>query len=126
MRTDRWATIPGIGMALLPKLACPLCWPAYAAIASTLGLGFLLRAHYLFAVTAAFLLMAVAALSFRARQRHGYWPALLGLASSIVILATKFAIDSHMALYSGVGTLMGASVWNAWPQNNRSCCPQAR
>lgn len=37
MRTERWATIPGVGVALLPKLVCPLCWPAYAAIASTLG-----------------------------------------------------------------------------------------
>src|SRR6185436_814844 len=28
-------TIPGIGVALLPKLACPLCWPAYAGILSS-------------------------------------------------------------------------------------------
>lgn len=83
MRTDRWATIPSVGVALLPKLACPFCWPAYAAIASTLGLGFLIRAEYLFAITIAFLIVAVAALSFRARQRRGYWPALLGLTASI-------------------------------------------
>lgn len=126
MRTDRWATIPSVGVALLPKLVCPLCWPAYAAIASTLGLGFLVHAQYLFAITAAFLLVALAALTFRARLRHGYWPALLGLASSIVILVGKFGIDSHTALYCGVGMLMGASVWNGWPKNNRSCCPQAR
>jgi hypothetical protein len=126
MRTDRWATIPSIGVALLPKLACPLCWPAYAAIASTLGLGFLIHTQFLFAVTAAFLVVALAALTLRARQRHGYWPALLGLVSSIVILVGKFAIDSHVALYCGVGMLMGASVWNAWPQSNRSCCPQTR
>ncbi len=126
MRTDCWATIPSIGVALLPKLACPLCWPAYATIASTLGLGFLIRAEYLFAITIAFLLVAVAALSLRARQRRGYWPALLGSAGSIFILVGKFAIDLHMALYCGVGVLMGASAWNAWPKNNRSCCPQAR
>lgn len=125
MRTDRWATIPSIGVALLPKLACPACWPAYAAIASTLGLGFLIRAQYLFAVTFVFLLLAIAALIFRARQRHGYWPALLGLGSSIVILVGKFSIDSTWALYCGVGLLMGASVWNAWPQKKPSCCPQA-
>jgi hypothetical protein len=22
--------LPGIGASLLPKVACPLCWPAYA------------------------------------------------------------------------------------------------
>ena len=21
---------PGIGLSLLPKIACPVCWPAYA------------------------------------------------------------------------------------------------
>lgn len=126
MRTERWATIPGVGVALLPKLVCPLCWPAYAAIASTLGLGFLVHARYLFAITSAFLLIALAALSVRARLRHGYWPALLGLVSSIVILVDKFGIDSSVTLYCGVAMLMSASLWNAWPQSNRSCCPQAR
>jgi len=125
MRSDRWATIPSVGVALLPKLACPACWPAYAAIASTLGLGFLLRAQYLFAVTLAFLFLSITALSFRAQQRHGYWPALLGVVSSIVILVGKFSIDSTLTLYCGVGMLMGASVWNAWPQKKPSCCPQA-
>jgi hypothetical protein len=41
-------------VALIPKLSCPFCRPAYAAIASTLGLGFLVNARYLFAVIAAF------------------------------------------------------------------------
>ena len=124
MRADRWATIPSIGVALLPKLTCPMCWPAYAAIASTLGLGFLVHAQYLLAVTLAFLLLAIATLSFRARQRHGYWPALLGLGSSVVILVGKFSIDSPVILYCGVGMLMSASFWNAWPQKKPSCCPQ--
>lgn len=126
MRTDRWATMPSVGIALLPQLVCPMCWPAYAAVASTLGLGFLIQAEYMFAITVVFLLIAIAALSFPARQRCGYWPAILGIASSIFILVGKFTTDSHMVLYCGVGMLMGASVWNAWPQTNRSCCPQVR
>lgn len=126
MRIDRWASIPGIGVALLPKLTCPLCWPAYAAIASSLGLGFLIHTQYLLEVSAAFLLITIACLSFRAPQRYGYGPALLGLLSTVVILAGKFALDSHAALYCGAGLLAGASVWNAWPVTKRSCCPQAR
>jgi hypothetical protein len=33
---------PGVGVSLLPKLVCPLCWPAYAGLLSTFGLGFLI------------------------------------------------------------------------------------
>ena len=40
----RWGRIgaatPAIASALLPKLTCPACWPAYAGLLSTLGLGF--------------------------------------------------------------------------------------
>ena len=35
------AMVPGIGAALLPKLACPACWPAYAGFLTSVGLGFL-------------------------------------------------------------------------------------
>jgi hypothetical protein len=36
-------TIPGVGMSLVPKLACPSCWPAYAGLLSSVGLGFLMQ-----------------------------------------------------------------------------------
>src|SRR5258708_20389049 len=70
---------PGIGIALLPKLACPLCWPAYAGILSTLGLGFLISTAYLLPFTTAFLILTLAVMAFRANQRRGYGPPGLGL-----------------------------------------------
>jgi hypothetical protein len=30
---------PGVGLSLLPKLACPACWPAYTGLLSSIGLG---------------------------------------------------------------------------------------
>jgi hypothetical protein len=54
--------MPGIGMALLPKLACPACWPAYAGLLSTLGVGFLGSTKYLLPLTATFLFVAVGCL----------------------------------------------------------------
>jgi hypothetical protein len=65
-------TIPGIGVALLPKLACPLCWPLYAGIVSSLGLGFLISTTYLLPLTIGFLSLTVAVLAFQAKQRRGY------------------------------------------------------
>ena len=109
------ATIPGLGVSLLPKLACPLCWPAYAGLLSSLGLGFLTSARYLLPLTAAFLVVALAALAFRAKHRHGYGPFLVGLLAAVGVLLGKFQWESKPALYAGVGLLVVASLWNTWP-----------
>src|SRR5438094_8456163 len=90
---------PGIGVALLPKLACPLCWPAYAGVLSSIGLGFLISAKYLFPVTCVFLLLAMGALAFRATGRHGYGPLFLGLAAAAGVLLGKFEWESSPAVY---------------------------
>jgi len=54
MWKESLVTIPGVGVSLLPKLACPLCWPAYAGLLTSLGLGFLISAKYLLPVTCAY------------------------------------------------------------------------
>ena len=115
---------PGILFAFLPKVACPACWPAYAGILSSLGLGFLLNASYLFPLTLSFLVVAVGALAFRAKRRRGYGPFIAGLASSVVVLLGKFAFDSDPAMYLGIAILMGASLWNSWPRKKgQDPCP---
>ena len=78
--------LPGVGASLLPKVACPLCWPAYAGLLSSVGLGFLISAAYLLPLTAGFLLLALAAMAFRASNRHGYSPFLLGLVAAAGVL----------------------------------------
>lgn len=109
------ATLPGLGVSLLPKLACPLCWPAYAGLLSSLGLGFLISVRYLLPLTAAFLAVALAALVFRAKHRHGFGPFLLGLLAAVVVLAGKFQWESKPVWHAAVGLLIAASLWNAWP-----------
>ena len=118
------AVFPGIGVALMPKLICPLCWPAYAGLLSAVGLGFLINSRNLLIVTALFLIVAVAAPAFRARQRRGYGPAIAGLAASIFILFGKFYLESPATMYAALGVLVGASVWNSWPVRLASSCPR--
>jgi hypothetical protein len=110
------AVMPGVGVSLLPKLMCPMCWPAYAGLVSALGLGFLVSTKYLLPLTVAFLATTAAALGFRASQRHGYGPLWLGLLAAAVILMGKFYFDVPQAAYVGVGLLIAASVWNSWPR----------
>jgi mercuric ion transport protein len=116
---------PGIGLSLLPKIACPACWPAYAGLLSSLGLGFLVSTEYLLSMTAAFLLLAVGMLAFRARRRHGYVPFALGILAASFVLLGKFSLASNPLLYAGLGLLILASVWNSWPIASRCICAPA-
>jgi hypothetical protein len=118
------AVLPGVGVALLPKLTCPMCWPAYAGLLSTVGLSFLLASRYLFGVTALFLVLSVGALGFRARERHGYSPAFIGLAASALVLFGKFYMESPATMHGALGLLVAASVWNSWPVRPAAACPQ--
>src|SRR5216683_2329652 len=97
-----WLTAPGICVALLPKLLCPLCWPLYAGIVSSVGLGFLIGTTYLLPLTAAFLALTVVVLAFRAKQRRGYGPLMLGLLASACVMLGKFYFDSISSVYGGV------------------------
>ncbi len=107
--------LAGAGVSLLPKLACPLCWPAYAGLLSSVGLGFLVSTKYLLPLTALFLILAVGALAFKAKGRQGYGPFVLGLFAAVGVLVGKFEWESNPILYSAVGLLVVASVWNLWP-----------
>ena len=108
--------LPGAGVSLLPKLMCPACWPAYAALLSSVGLGFLISTTYLLTLTVLFLAVAVGSLAFRSSNRHGLGPFWAGLGAAAMILAGKFYLESPPATYAGVGLLIFASVWNTWPR----------
>lgn len=108
--------IPAVGVAMLPKLACPVCWPAYAGLLSSIGLGFLTQAAYLLPLTAAFLVVAVAALAIRAGNRRGYGPFIVGLLAAVTVIVGKFVVEFHPAMYGGIALLIGASIWNTWPK----------
>ena len=110
------ATLPGVALGLLPKIACPACWPAWASVFTSLGLGFLLNVRWLFPATAVFLFIAVAALAFRARRRRGFGPFFVGLGASAIVLGGKFGFGAHAAMYAGLPLLAGASIWNTWPK----------
>lgn len=119
-----FAVLPGIGVALLPKLGCPACWPAYAGLLSAIGLGFLVEEKFLLALTAIFLGLSVGTLAFRARTRRGYGPFLLGVAAAALVLGGKFVLNLNLIMYAGVGVLVVASIWNSWPKRsarNGSC-----
>jgi len=108
--------VPGVGASLLPRLVCPVCWPAYAGIVSSLGLGFLIGDAYLLPITATLLAVSAGALGLRARRRRGFGPLWVGLLAAVLVLAGKFQLESVVTTYVGVTLLVGASIWNIWPR----------
>src|SRR5712692_9030099 len=88
-------TLPGMAVSLIPILACSVCWPAYAALISSLGLGFLASSTYLLPLTGALLGVAVVALGLQIKTA-GYGPFVLGLVSVAAILPGKFAMGANM------------------------------
>ena len=108
----RWqsivASFPAVGTALLPKLTCPLCWPAYAALLSALGLEFFDYTPYLLSLTLAFLAVALGALAIHAK-RTGHWAAVMtGLAGSAIVLLGKFWFELDWLVTVGVSLLVVA------------------
>jgi mercuric ion transport protein len=122
------AVLPTVGTALLPKLACPACWPAYTGLLGSLGLGFIDYTPYLLPLTGLFLASALAALAYRARTRRGFGPFWLGLIAGIGLVVGKFAYAGDAAMYVGIAGLVGASLWNTWPGKTRPggtpSCPE--
>jgi len=112
--------LPAVGAALLPKLTCPACWPAYAALLSAIGVSFIDYTPYLLPLTLVFLITALAILAWR--PRRGYAPLVVGLFAAGVILVGKSFFDSDIATYAGVALLVGASTWNAWPRKSVISC----
>lgn len=117
------APLPAVGVALLPKLTCPACWPAYAGLLSSMGIGFFNYSAYLMPLTIVFLVIVLASLAFRARRRRGYRPLLLGMVAAAILLTGKFRFDSNSVMYIGLGLLVLASLWNSWPRREVQGCP---
>ena len=110
------AAAPSFGVALLPKLTCAACWPAYTAVLSALGFSFIDYTAYLLPITGAALALTLMSLAWRAKARRGYGPLVLGVAAALIHLIGKFVFDLNFIAYVAVPTLICAAIWNAWPR----------
>lgn len=122
------AAAPAVAVALLPEAVCPACWPAYAGLLGSMGIGFVDFGPYLFPLTVITLVAVAASLGYRAGSRRGRGPLLLGLLGAGAILLGKFLFVSDVLLYSGIAFLIWASIWNSWPKRSSggcSACAQA-
>lgn len=116
------AALPTVGAALLPKLTCPLCWPAYTALLGALGVGFVDYTPYLPAMTAAFLAVSVGSLAYLARRRRTVLPLLGGIVGAIALWLGRFVLDSDPLTYAAIALLALAS-WIPAARSKLATCP---
>jgi hypothetical protein len=109
-------SLPGLAAALLPNLGCPACWPAYAGLLSSLGLGAFINGPFFLGAIIVFLSVSLFGLGWRAKRRRGYGPFIMGSFGAAVILATRLESLPSLAQWAGVAMLISASLWNGWPQ----------
>ncbi len=117
--TASLTVLPAFAVALLPSVTCPACWPGYAALLSSFGLGVLPTTRHLLPLTLAALLIPLGLLGVRARRRQGFLPLALGLLGASSLVMGRFVLGSNPLLYSGVGLLMGASIWSSRTNRRR-------
>ena len=94
---------------------CPVCLSTYAALLSSLGLGFLTDTAWLLPLFVVGLTLVVVALGVKARSRKNYGPFALGLIAAAIVVVGKFffGLDGD-ATYIGTVLLTAASLWNFW------------
>ena len=124
----RWRTIaasfPAVGVSLLPKLTCPLCFPAYAAVLGALGLEFVNYTPYLLPLTAAFLVLVLAVLALRFRKNGDVRLVVLGVAASTLVLIGKFHLESDWMTFGGILLLVAAVFLSGRAKSNATLsCP---
>lgn len=117
------AVLPAL-VALLPNVACPACWPAYTALLSSLGVGFLPTGRYLLPVTLLGVAIPLGVLAPRSRRGLGLMPLVLGLVGATTLVVGRFALASMALVSVGAGMLAGASLWATWAERRKAtACP---
>lgn len=123
------AFAPSVAAFLLPLGKCPACWPAYAALLSSFGLGFLFYGRYVLPLASVAVAVSLLTLAWGAQSRRGYGPFWLALFASLLAAGGKFLLFSPLVLWLGLLLFILAAGWNAWPKRQLSCAkcaPQER
>lgn len=105
------AVLPLVGIALLPKLVCPACWPVYAAVLGSLGIGFVNYTPWLFPATLVFAAVVLGLLFWKGKKCGDFRPLIGGTAAIGLILAGKFWVENPLLLYGGTALLICALIW---------------
>ena len=104
--------IPAVVLPLLPSATCPVCLAAYAAVLSSVGLGFVFSDSVQRPLIVFFLTVTLGSVAWSARQHRRFGPLAVVLCGSVAIVAARIAWDIRWLVYLGVVCLVVGPVWN--------------
>jgi hypothetical protein len=113
-RKDRRTALLTISSALFavaPK--CPVCFLAYFGIFGVATASASAYRAWLPPITALWLALTIAMLTFQRRGKRRYGPAIMGFVAALLLLVGKFVVDSQAMTFAGIIALLGAAAWRS-------------
>ena len=83
----------------------------------------MMQTAYLLPLTVVSLVLALAALGYRAKSRRGNGPFVVGIMAAVGLVVGKFVVESDTVVYTSITGLIGASLWNSWPKKSAPSAP---
>lgn len=107
----------GVYTAILIRILCPVCWPGYAALLSSIGFSVIKYPTYLWPIAGILLFITLWGLFANAKKRHGFGPFTLGASAIILLLIAQLSPINYQVLLFTMSllTLITATIWNTWP-----------
>ncbi|NGX42171.1 MAG: hypothetical protein K940chlam7_00448 [Chlamydiae bacterium] len=99
-------------LALIPIISCPLCWPAYTALLSALGVGFFNYSLYLIFLLIGLIGFASFLLWRDYRFHNRLLPFLLALIGGTLVIIAKIIYPNDPLMFAGILSLVVASIVN--------------
>ena len=105
---------------------CPVCMPKYAAIFAFFGLELADYSHYLIPMMLSLMLLSLGSMYTQIRKNHfSYHPLTAAVASSAMLLVSKYILDNTWLTYITMLSLITASIWHNRLNKNICNTPQA-
>ncbi|MCK6458167.1 MAG: hypothetical protein L6Q92_16760 [Phycisphaerae bacterium] len=106
------AALPAAVLPLLPSVTCPLCLPAYAAVLSSLGLGFVLNNRVQRPLILLFLAVAVVSAAWSARRSRVHGALVVVVLASVAVIIGRIIWNIPWLMFAGILGLVAGSVWH--------------
>jgi hypothetical protein len=114
------SSLSALGISLLPKIGCPICWGAHVGVVSSALFSYGVVSRHVVSLTAIALGINLL-VTAREAVRCGQYRALaLAIVACALILLGKSVLHAELPIYVGGSLLAGTSVWHNWAGSRKS------